>query len=148
MLEFPLTMMVFLILLTFPALDLLFLAVAYNTGALLNDLQVRQAALIPFSDAQSATGPVRRRIPNQWANSGLGRFIKVNGAIDTEVSYRNGLTDSNGLVEKIVKVTTNFEVNPFLAIPIPMHIPGLNAPVTVRFSGERNMEDPTDAPQV
>lgn len=146
MIEFPIVMTLFLLLLAFPALDLLFLGMAYNSGSVLNDEQVRQAALISHTAATSPLGKVKQTIPNNWRQSGLGRFANVNGAINTELTYRNGSTDANGLVEKIVRVVTSFDVNPFLVIPFPVQVPGLNAPVAFRFASERQMEDPTDAP--
>lgn len=144
--EFPVIMLFTVLLLFFPALDLLFLGIAYSAGSTLSDLQLRQAALIRYTQAEDPDGPVRKLIPDQWKNSGLGRFAKVQGNIETVVAYKDGATDENGLVEKIVQVTTTFQVDPFLNIPIPISIPGLNAPATLTFAGERPMEDPTKAP--
>lgn len=146
MAELPLAMMVLLILLFFPSLDLLFLGIVYNAGSTLNDLQLRQASMSRYQAAQSPTGPVKHLIPEAWKSSGIGKFAKLDGEIDTAVSYSNGIVDENGLQEKYVRVTTKMSVNPFLKIPLPVGVPGLNAPAGLTFSAERPMEDPTKAP--
>lgn len=144
--ELPLAMLVLLILLFFPALDLLFLGIAYNAGSTLNDMQLRQASLLRYWRARDPLGPVKKTIPDAWKNSGVGKFCNLEGDIETDVSYSNGVVDDNGLQEKYVRVTTRMSVNPFIRIPLPMSIPGLTAPTSFTISAERPMEDPTKAP--
>ena len=75
----------------------------------------------------------------------LGKQIMTLGGKKPFICTDKGITKA-GLTEKLVRVTTSFAVQPFLAIPFPMSVPGLNAPVTFTYSTERALEDPTDAP--
>ena len=145
--EFAPALFIMLVALFFPLLDLIALSTVYSVGASMNDAQLREAALLKRSQAQDATGPVMYTIPNAWKNSGLGRYAKIDSDINTSVSYADGPQDQYGNVEKFVCVATSFSVRPFLSVPIPISVPGLNADITFSFNSRRVLEYPPNASQ-
>jgi hypothetical protein len=113
----------------------------------MNDEQLREAALLKRSLAEDPTGSVLYTIPNAWKNSGLGRYAKIDSDINTSVTYADGPQDQYGNVEKFVCVATSFSVSPFLSVPIPISVPGLNADITLSFNSRRVLEYPPNANQ-
>ena len=136
--EFGPALALLLICFFFPLVDLISIGISYCSCMLLNDLQVHEAALIPWKKAKSATGPVRHDIPLEWMDAGVGKFVKVQLPIKTKVSYRTGQAG-----DKIVAVSTTVTCSPFLPIPVPVaNVPGLNGPMTFNITSERTMENP------
>ncbi|PWU00880.1 MAG: hypothetical protein C5B53_03495 [Candidatus Melainabacteria bacterium] len=145
--EFAPAFFILLVGLFFPMLDLMALSTVYSVGASMNDEQLREAALLKRSQAQDVLGSVMYTIPNAWKNSGLGRYAKIDSDIITSVSYADGPQDQYGNVEKLVCVSTSFSVKPFLSVPIPISVPGLNADITFNFNSRRVLEYPPNANQ-
>lgn len=142
--DFAPALFVLLVVIMFPLMDLLAVAVVYNCGSVLNGSQTREAALEPFAEARdNPNGFVQKGIVDQWAQGGLGRFCKLQAPPQTTVTYKDGLAG-----DKIVVVTTNITASPFLNIGIPFlpAVPGLNAPVTFTYSSEHIVENPENAP--
>jgi hypothetical protein len=126
-----------------PLVDMLSMCVAYGCCMLLNNMQVHEASLIPWADAENADGPVRKNIPIQWKTSGFGQYVKVVGDVQSVVDYRHGESVSDGVTDKIVSVKTTVTCSPFLPIPLPIvNAPGLNGPMTFTIFSERPMENP------
>lgn len=146
--EFGPALFVLLIFIFFPVVDLLSIVVSYGACMVLNFNQVHEAALIPHTDAADAGGPIKKGIPDQWLN-GMGRFVKMVGSPQTNITYRNGETapDKNNSTDKLVMVETKVVCSPFLPIPLPVvNVPGLNGPFTFDLTSERPMENPDYAP--
>lgn len=127
----------------FPLVDLLSLGMSYTSALALNELQVREAAFQPSSEAKKPGGQVRKTIPDQWTKSGLGRFVNLQQNPRTSVSYRLGESSGNGLRDKYVKVVTTILVNPFLNVPLLPGIPGISQSVEFTICSERIVENPS-----
>lgn len=141
--EFGPAIGILLIFIFFPMIDIMSMCVAYVSCMVLNNNQVHEASLIKWSDATNQGGPVIHDIPDQWLNTGLGKFVKVVGAPQTTVSYRKGATGPDGITDKIVSVQTTVTCSPFLNIPVPViNVPGLNGPMTFGIESERPVENP------
>lgn len=143
MAEFAPALMIILICFFFPMVDMLSLAVSYGLCMVLNYNQVHEASLLPWNSATSAGGVVQKAIPDQWLN-GMGRFVKIVGYPQTNVTYRTVQTGGGkNPDDKIVIVSTTVVCNPFLSIPLPvLNVPGLNGPMTFTVVSERPMENP------
>ena len=133
---------VLFVMILFPLIDLMAIGVTYSSGCVLNSLQVREAALLTASIVQDPTGPVKQRIPDNWVTSGLGRFASLESSPLTTISYRDGVADANGIMDRFVVVTTALKVRPFLAIPFFPGVPGLGATVAFTITSERVVENP------
>jgi len=149
--EFGPALGVLLIAIFFPLLDLLCVCVSYGLVVVLNNNQVHEASLLPYTDAGNPSGTVMKGIPDSWSN-GMGHFVKKDGEVQTQVGYRAGQKSSdsgnNAITDRVVRVTTTVKCSPFLPIPLPVaNIPGLNGPMTFTVSAERQMENPDFAPQ-
>lgn len=147
--EFGPAMLVLLICIFFPLCDLISMGVSYTLVMVLNYNQVHEASLIESGDAQNPSGSVKKGIPDVW-KSGMGKFVNMSGNPQTEVTYRDGQTESgtgaNGAEDKIVRVRTTVTCNPFLNIPFFVKVPGINAPFPLVVFQERQMENPDYAP--
>ena len=140
--EFGPALWVLLIFIFFPMVDLLSMGVSYGLCMVLNFNQVHEAALLPFAEANNNSGTVKKGIPDKWM-AGMGHFVNMSGFPSTVISYRDGQTDNNKTVDKIVGVETTVVCNPFLPIPIPIaQIPGINGPMKFTVYAECPMENP------
>jgi len=129
----------------FPMLLLMAVAVNYGAGYLLNNLQVREAAVSKRSEVESATGNVKKVIPQQWKSSGLGQFANLVEFPQTDVSYVTGQTDNAGRQDMIVRVKTTIKPRPMLQnMPFVPGIPGLTAESKFTFENEAVIENPDD----
>lgn len=153
--EFGPAILVLLIFIFFPLVDLLAVVLAYAVCMVLNFNQVHEASLIPMKDAAQNNGTVKKGIVDQWLN-GMGRLAKLDGYPVTDVSYRQGLAatssgngdPNNGVVDRIVNVSTTVKCKPFLNIPLPgINVPGLSGPMVFELRSERTMENPDYAIQ-
>lgn len=147
MAEFGPALFILLILFFFPLLDLVSICFAYGVVKVLNSNQVHEASLISAEQAQDASGMVKKGIPDEWHNSGLGKFVNVASRPATEVSYRDGVAGGAGsTTAKYVIVKTTVICNPFIFVPFPiLKVPALNTPVPLSVVSERPMEDPDNA---
>lgn len=147
MAEFGPALFVLLILFFFPVLDLVSICFAYGVVKLLNYNQVHEASLVSSAKAQDPKGMVKKGIPDQWHQGGLGKFVNAAGRPNTDVSYRNGVGGGEGTTTgKFVIVKTTVVCNPLVFVPFPIaKIPGLNTPVPLVVVSERPMEDPDNA---
>jgi hypothetical protein len=144
--EFGPAMMLLLLLMFFPFLDLLAVCFDYGVVALLNYNQTHEASLLPAEKANDPKGPVKKDIPDAWQHTGLATFVKVVGAPNTTISYRNGQSNGDNTTEKIVIVNTTVVCSPLVFLPIPfVTAPGLNAPMKLSPTSERPMENPDNA---
>ncbi len=144
--EFGPALLVLVLLIFFPVLDLLSVCFDYGVVALLNYNQVHEASLLPAEKASDPSGPVKKEIPDAWRHTGLAQFVKVSGTPETNISYRNGQSNGDSTTEKIVIVNTTVVCEPLIFLPIPVaKVPGLNAPMKLSATSERQMENPDNA---
>ncbi|MBX3074503.1 hypothetical protein KF707_02925 [Candidatus Obscuribacterales bacterium] len=130
----------------FPMLLLMAVAVNYGAGYLLNNIQIREAAVSKRDEVESATGNVKKVIPEQWKTSGLGQFANLTEFPQTEVSYVPGQKDSEGRQDMIVRVKTTIKPRPMLAnMPFIPGIPGLTSESVFIYENEAVIENPDDA---
>lgn len=145
--EFGPALFILLLVFFFPVLDLVSICFAYGVVKVLNNNQVHEASLIPAEKAQDPNGLVKKGIPAQWHDSGLGKFVNVAGRPVTEITYRDGLSGGEASsTGKFVMVKTTVVCNPAVFVPFPiLKVPALNSPVPLTVSSERPMEDPENA---
>ncbi len=143
--EFGPGILVLVICIFFPLVDLLSVCLSYCTIMVLNYNQVAQAALIRASEAANPGGDIKKGIPDTW-RGGMGKFVNMSGNVQTDVSYRNGQTETGkgatDAQDVIVRVRTTVTCNPFLPIPFFVGIPGINAPFPIVVFQEKQMENP------
>ena len=138
---FILLMMIF-----FPMLDLMAMLASYCSSFYLNMQQTKEAAIVPSSDALSTSGQVQKGCVDAWLANGVGKFVKTTKYPSTKVVYTSGTPDPNTqVVDKIVTVTTTVDCQPFLTIPFPIPVTGLNSPMTFTITSQAQMENPDNA---
>jgi hypothetical protein len=128
----------------FPLVDLVNIGFIYASGFTLNNLQTRQGALLPKSEATDPTGAVMFTIPQDWKNSGIGKFVKMIGDPQTKVTYITGIPESSGVQDMSVVVSTTITVQPFVNAQFIPDVPGLTAPFTFNFTSQAVLENPDD----
>ncbi len=147
--EFGPAMLVLLICIFFPLCDLISIGVSYCMVMVLNYNQIQEASLVDHTQAEDASGSVKKGIPDVW-RGGMGHFVNMSGDPVTDVTYRLGQVEvgagANGEQDKIVRVKTTVTCNPFLSIPFFVNVPGINAPFPLVVFQERQMENPDNAP--
>lgn len=136
---------ILLLMLFFPLLDLVAMSAAYFSCATLNDLQLREAALLPKKEAQDPNGTVCKKIPDDWKSKGIGNFVGLQQPVNTQVDYVVGTTDTQKRQDMEVRVTTRVRIRPFLTIPFFPGIPGLGAPMDFQIQTQRLVENQNNA---
>lgn len=129
----------------FPMILLMAVAVNYGAGYLLNNIQVREAAVSKREEVESTNGNVKKVIPEQWKTSGLGQFANLVEFPKTETFYINGQKDSEGRQDMIVRVRTTIKPRPMLQnMPFIPGIPGLTSESVFVYESESVIENPDD----
>jgi len=145
--EFGPALGIILICFFFPTIDMLAVGMSYGFVMVLNNNQVHESSLVPASNAADPSGMVKKGIPDQW-KAGMGHFVNMTGSPVTDITYRDGTTEGDGVKNATVTVKTTVVCNPFLPIPLPFaNVPGLNGPMTFAIQSERPMENPDDPNQ-
>lgn len=147
LLEAPLAMLILFVFILFPLMAMLGLTIKYGCCYTLHQLQVREASLLPRTQAQAADGPVKNRLPREWKSEGMGSFVELTSDLpDTRISYEEGNLGANGVRDQFVIVQTTFSMKPFLSVSVPnlTEVPGLNGPLIYSFESRRPMENPTN----
>ena len=142
----------------FPFLNLVGMAISYADCLYLDTLLLRQAAIEKVlvldstmtppalkPDLTCSTSPTGslNNIINHWLHFGLGRFA-CTATVPVQTCYID-LTEGSNKV-RFIHLNLQAECRPFLQIPFPMPIPGLNKPVTIRFSGRATIENMPPSP--
>ena len=126
---------VFFILIFFPLLDVLGIAAQYGAGWYLNHAVTRELAC---SRAQTADGgPVADAVENDFMHTGIGAFVGIN-TITQQVAYPPQASSAD---PPTVRCTTIINAKPFIYVPLPFPVPGLNAPMDLQFTNVRPRED-------
>lgn len=151
--EFAPALFVLLMVFFFPFLNMLGLALSYADCLYLDFLLMRQAALENVLIVDNSTTPpgykadltcstdpngTLNRIIQAWLNNGLGKFAST-GKVPVQTVYID-LTEGTPKV-KYIHLNLAVEVRPFLQIPFPLKVPGLNAPVTFNYTGRSVIEN-------
>lgn len=147
--EFGPAMFVLLIVFFFPMLNLIALALSYTDCLYLNYLLLRQAGLertlvidssgklVPDYTCSTDPNGSLNRIITAWQANGLGQFAST-GSMPKQTIYIV-LAEGTPSV-KYVHLNLSVDVKPFLPVPFPIAVPGLNAPVTFNYSGRSIIE--------
>jgi hypothetical protein len=145
---FILTMVFF-----FPFLNLIALAISYVDCLYLETLLLRQAAIenVLIFDKTTAPPTLRpdltcstsptgslNKIINHWLHLGLGRFACT--ATTPVQTCSIDLTEGSNKVQ-FIHLNLQADCRPFLQIPLPLQLPGLNKPVTFKFSSRATIEN-------
>jgi len=125
----------------FPVLDMIVCGYNYCSCVALNDLQLREAAKIPRSLAESDTGPVKQDIPNNWKSTIVGGFANTPVMPVTDISYGRNSQNQGPLM---VTISTTCTIQPFLSIPFFTGVPGLGSPMMVTITNKRILENPNN----
>ena len=129
----------------FPLIDFVSLGLVYGCGFTLNYFQSLQCASVTKTEAADPSGLVKFGIPQQWKNNGLGKFVELVGDPETNIAYKDGQLETNGVQDMNVVLSTTITTKPLICVPTLPGIPGLTAPITFNFVSERPMENPDDA---
>jgi hypothetical protein len=124
----------------FPAIDLLSFALAYCACFSLNDLELREAAKAPASQAPGIVLAVQEN----WRSSPIGKVLATVDYPTIDVSYSDGPQNVHG-VDKYITVATTIRVKPLLTIPFFPKVPGLGTDMTYIISSRRLLENANDA---
>jgi len=119
-----------------PVLDLILDGLGYCACVSLNNLQLREAARVPKSQATNPQGTVQLGIPNSWRNSIIGGIAPLINDPDTQVSYDIVANSA------FVTVSTTLSVKPAIVVPFFPNMPGLSAPMVFTVSSEKILENP------
>jgi hypothetical protein len=138
--EFGPAIFILFVFAVFPAIDLIFMGLAYCACVSLNTMELRAAAKVSASEAQ----PAALAMQEKWSASGLGNLLGLVNYPSINVSYQQGSATVYG-ADQYVSVTTSFYVRPLLTIPFFSGVPGLGAPITFSVSQRQLLEDPTNA---
>ena len=136
--EFGPALGIFLFGFFFPIIDLCGMFSSYACCMVLNTIQCREASLLSRKEALNPEGLIRHQIPRHWMANGIGRFAAIKTMPKTTVTYSGPDTMS------LVTVRTECTVMPWLHMPLPLQVGGMNAPVTFSIQGCSPAESATD----
>lgn len=148
--EFAGIFMFFLLVIFFPMLDFLAMSALFGAGMILNAEACREASLVAnrgttgaadttaVTDADGERTSRVKKVSDAWKNGGLGHFFNIVGDPVNKITVTTVGSGSNP--DQYVHVETNITGSPFLNIPFPMDVPGMNKPMTFNYSQERLIE--------
>ncbi len=125
-------LLVIFLLVFFPLLDLIGLAMSYSLCWYVNSKISNQVAR-----SRKVDGPalVESEINNAM-HSGIGNFLKLGpGSIQVPPPVYNDTA-----IPPTVQISSSITVKPFVSIPWFAPVPGLNAPATLTFSSQLTRE--------
>ncbi|CAN5293877.1 hypothetical protein BH11CYA1_BH11CYA1_48170 [soil metagenome] len=146
-------MFIFIMVFFFPFLNLIGLAISYADCLYLDTLLLRQAAIENVLVIDNTTSPASLKpdltastsptgalnsVINNWLQLGLGRFAST-GSMPKQTCYID-LSEGSTKV-KFIHLNLDVECRPFLQLPFPIPVPGINQPVTFKFSGRSVIEN-------
>lgn len=141
--EFGPVLFVLFLVLVFPLVDLLSMAITYTAGTMLNQAQLRLAVTTPASQLQDTTASPMADVTKAWQSQGMAAFASLDSPPKCTVSYAPAFAGSTDFT---VGVTTTVVARPLLRMPMFPGVPGLGAPMTFQYYSERLLEDPRNAP--
>ena len=141
-LEFGPALWVLLILVIFPMVDLTAISMQYCCVWYLNHMVAQDLGSSDFSDWANTVQQTCKR----FDNIGAAVFAKI---VDVEQDYTNVPEDITNGNPAFVIVTTKVDCTPFLTVPLPMAVPGLNSNMQLCATSTRMWEtfNPNNANQ-
>lgn len=131
------------IIIFFPMIDLLELAVGYIMSGIYHDYMLRELSLSAPPGAttdpaiQTQTAAIQK-INTDFQNSTFFNFLKMTPG-DLQVSNIQYLPNPSNA--NIVQCTTTCRIQPFISIPWWTNVPGLNAPFPFIITSQRPQEE-------
>lgn len=141
-LEFGPSLWVLLILIIFPLSDLMAISMQYCCSWYLNHLVAQDLSTSEFSDWSNTVQQVRTR----FDATGAQKFARM---VDVEHDYTNVPADAGKGTPAFLIATTKVDCQPFLTVPLPMSVPGLNSNMQLCITSTRMWEtfNPNDTSQ-
>jgi len=151
--EFGPAIFIFVMVVFFPFLNMVGMAISYADCLYLDTLLLRQAALENVLVLDNSTNPPSLKedltcstdpngalntVIKNWLKMGLGQFAST-GAMPKQTCYID-LTEGTAKV-KFIHLDLLVQCKPFLQIPFFIQVPGINQPVTFKFSGRSVIEN-------
>ncbi len=133
--EIPPALFLLIFFAVFPVVNLIIMGLTYSSCALLNNLELREAARTPNSQLSAVILSVQQN----WQSGTLGQLTGLVSPPETDVTYSNNGSDT------YVTVSTVFTAKSLFNIPFFKGIPGLGGPWTYTIAGNRVLEDPSYA---
>lgn len=122
------------IMILFPLIDLMYMALAYSIVWYLNHLEVRELAVrVPAETAQCLTD-----VDTQFLTVGLAKFV---GLVPGNINHPLPNQAVRSGTPETVTCTTQATVKPFLSLPFLFPVPGINQPVVFTVSSSRLQEE-------
>ncbi len=151
--EFGPAIFIFVMVVFFPFLNMVGMAISYADCLYLDTLLLRQAALENVLVLDTSTNPATLQpdlacstdangalntIIKNWQQMGLGQFASTS-TMPKQTCYID-LTEGTAKV-KFIHLDLLVQCKPFLQIPFFLQVPGINQPVTFKFSGRSVIEN-------
>lgn len=129
----------FLVMILFPMFDVFGIGTQFGATWYLNHLMTREMAVTKSGDWTARKGEVLA----DFKKTGIPHFVHM---VDAEI--KNDIQAiapdaANGNIPN-VKVVTSVVAKPFLFIPLPVPVEGLNKDITIGFVSERPREQRED----
>lgn len=121
----------------FPMIDLCTIGPSYAACFSLNQAQCKEAAMLPEAKASDTSGYIHNQIPEAWRR-GIGRFANNAAPPKTVVRY------TGQKKQRIVWVSTTFTLSPWICVPLPIKVAGLNESFKFTLESNRAVESATD----
>ncbi len=140
----PALLILFIIIL-FPMLDIIYMALGYCAGWYLNHMTARACATVPPTQYVAATTSMN----NAWLASSFANFTGASIASNSAnlVAFGSTAVDrETGATMKYIEVTTRVSVNPFFSLAsVPflnsLNIDGLTKPIVFNYIDKRPQEE-------
>lgn len=148
--EFAGVFMVFILMIFLPLIDVVTMAAIYGAGASLNFDSCREASMVAnqgstsgafytqVSDPETVREERVKKSETIWKSSGIGSFVNLAAPLKHSISV---IPAASKGADEYVRVTTVVSANPFLTVPFPVTVSGLNAPMTFTYMQERLVEE-------
>lgn len=153
--EFAPAIFLLFIAIMFPMINLISIGLAYMNGQWLHDRLLREAGLSVIITEDDTTTPPKvtnkdmscctsssdsklGKLITAWKASGVGQFAHLAADPVQETTF-DPLEGSK--TAQYIHVKTTLQVNPFLNIPFPGVVPGINAPMSFTYAGRSVVEN-------
>jgi len=145
--EFAPSLIILFLVILFPMLDIMYIAMGYCAGWYLNHITSRGCSTVPFTGTPATGGPypasVITNLNNVWLGTSFSSFcgasIVSNGASAVPVAgVTDTMSEANNLPTLMVEASTSVKVQPFFTLPTmwlmsSLQIDGLTRPVTFNY---------------
>ncbi len=125
---------IFFIVIFFPMLDVLGIALQYGCGWYVNHLCTRELAV----RRQAEENTVKTEVNTDFTGQGMAKFLNLTPAKITHTVTYNAPGAGQ---PQTVTCDTTVQATPFISVPWPYAVPGLNADMPLTFHSERPREE-------